>query len=49
MRRVRIGVIASGPITYGLLAVPAPVAHPQVTKPLFPLIVMPGLWLTVRA
>jgi hypothetical protein len=34
-------VIASGPITYGLLAVPLPVAHPHVVKPAFPLIVMP--------
>jgi hypothetical protein len=35
-----VELMASGPMMYGLLAVPAPVAQPHVVKPVFPLIVI---------
>jgi hypothetical protein len=35
-----VELMASGPMTYGFLAVPAPVAQPHVVKPSFPLMVI---------
>jgi hypothetical protein len=35
-----VELMASGPMTYGLLAVPAPVVQPHVVKPSFPWMVI---------